>query len=169
MPVASVALTAYTLPAVRVMVLPVLLALVEPVVITHVPPASAIPALSKTWNVTFAGKVVLSLQKNFGNVSVSPIKISKLTSGPVPSPELPFPIQALALFGRAPALVSLINVTAAAAALAADCTNAVVAICVVFVPAAAVGAVGVPAKAGEVASTIAPEPEVPFVKFPAEG
>jgi hypothetical protein len=33
--------------------------------------------------------------------------------------------------------------------LFACCTNAVVAICVVFVPAGAVGAVGVPVKAGE--------------------
>lgn len=38
------------------------------------------------------------------------------------------------------------------------CTNAVVAICVVFVPGAAVGASGVPDKVGLTANTLAPEP-----------
>src|SRR5207237_5089020 len=49
---------------------------------------------------------------------------------------------------------------------AAACTNAVVAICVVFVPAAAVGAIGVPANVGEVASTTAPAPVAAFVLVP---
>ncbi len=49
---------------------------------------------------------------------------------------------------------SLVNVGAASGAfkLSAVVTNAVVAICVVLVPAPAVGAVGVPVNAGEVAS-----------------
>src|SRR5690348_4056264 len=95
---------------------------------------------------------------------LSPIRISNCVSAPLPSPDVLLPIQALCLFGRAPLLESLMNVTAPTA----DCTYAVVAICVVFVPGAAVGAVGVLTRAGEVASTIAPDPVVPFDRSPAE-
>src|SRR5438309_6519596 len=93
---------------------------------------------------------------------------SKSVSALEPSPLLELPIQALALFGTAPPLASLTNDTAAAAVLAAVCTNAVVAICVVLVKAAAVGAVGVPAKVGEVASTTGPPPVVPLERSLAE-
>src|SRR5437762_10169020 len=91
---------------------------------------------------------------------------SNSVSLPEPSPLLELPIQALALFGRTPPLASLTNDTAAAAVLAAVCTNAVVAICVVLLKAAAVGAVGVPANAGEIASTSAPAPVAVFVLVP---
>src|SRR5438876_566979 len=91
---------------------------------------------------------------------------SKFVSLPLPSPVLLLPIQAVCAFGSFPLLVSLTNDTPAAAAIAAACTNAVVAICVVLVKAAAVGAVGVPEKVGEMASTTAPAPVAVFVLVP---
>src|ERR1700733_11427072 len=48
-------------------------------------------------------------------------------------------------------------------------TKAVVAICVVFVPPLAVGAVGVPLSAGDAANTTLPVPVVPLLRSEAAG
>jgi hypothetical protein len=61
-----------------------------------------------------------------------------------------------------PPMLAVVPVSGSAAA-----TNAVVATCVVFVPALAVGAVGVPESAGEAASTTLPVPVVPLLRLEA--
>ena len=105
----------------------VLLPLVCPATMMQVPPETAVPVLSKAWNVTFAGSTALTRQKNFAYVTVSPIRNSNGSSVSEPSPALLLPTHDVCAFANFPLLESLMNVTAEVAPTAV-CTNAVVAI-----------------------------------------